>query len=259
MRGASMSCAIRQPMHAPDTPIVDESTRRLRALVRASLSSGVWALIALQVVMGLTLRATADDEGAAALLRFAGFVAATAAVLYGTAGVSAAFAAGREPVSVFTAIDAGRAVFGGFLWLIAKASLVAAAILQVVLTLLVAGAGQDANQAVTQLPSHMLPVAALSGFVLVYWMPLVFHRRDFRLFATLAEALRLVWGRAHAAGFLALLTLAPAALAWILDGRGGAITALLLQAVASLLAWAAYVYCVEWLQDTPSPKPAPIS
>lgn len=259
MRGASMSCAIRQPMHAPDTPIVDESTRRLRALVRASLSSGVWALIALQVVMGLTLRATADDEGTAALLRFAGFVAATAAVLYGTAGVSAAFAAGREPVSVFTAIDAGRAVFGGFLWLIAKASLVAAAILQVVLTLLVAGAGQDANQAVTQLPSHMLPVAALSGFVLVYWMPLVFHRRDFRLFATLAEALRLVWGRAHAAGFLALLTLAPAALAWIIDGRGGAITALLLQAVASLLAWAAYVYCVEWLQDTPSPKPAPIS
>ena len=259
MRGASMSCAIPYPMHAPDTPIADESTRRLRALVRATLSSGVWAVIALQVVMGLTLRATAGDEGAAALLRFAGLVAATAAVLYGTAGVSAAFAAGREPVSVLSAITAGRAVVGAFLWLIAKASLVAAATLQVVLTLLVVGTGQDANEAVTQLPSHMVPVAALSGFVLVYWMPLVFHRRDFRLFATLAEALRLVWGRAHAAGFLALLTLAPAALAWILDGRGGTITAFLLQAVASLLAWAAYVYCIEWLQDTPSPKPAPIS
>lgn len=259
MCGASISCAIRCPVHAPDTAIADESTRRLRALVRATLSSGVWAVIALQVVMGLTLRGSADDAGAAALLRFAVLVAATAAVLYGTAGVSAALAAGREPVSVVTALDAGRAVFGGFLWLIAKASLLATAILQVALIALVAGAGQDANQAATQLPSHMLPVAALSGFALVYWLPLVFYRRDFRLFATLAEALRLLWGRAHAAGFLALLTLAPAALAWILDGRGGAITAFLLQAVASLLAWAAYVYCVEWLQDTLSPKPAPIS
>lgn len=259
MCGASISCAIRCPVHAPDTAIADESTRRLRALVRATLSSGVWAVIALQVVMGLTLRGSADDAGAAALLRFAVLVAATAAVLYGTAGVSAALAAGREPVSVVTALDAGRAVFGGFLWLIAKASLLATAILQVALIALVAGAGQDANQAATQLPSHMLPLAALSGFALVYWLPLVFYRRDFRLFATLAEALRLLWGRAHAAGFLALLTLAPAALAWILDGRGGAITAFLLQAVASLLAWAAYVYCVEWLQDTLSPKPAPIS
>lgn len=248
-------------MAAPEMPVASEATRRLRALVRAALSRGVWLIIGLQLLMGLALRfPVGEDGGGMAAMRMLLLVLATAGVLYGTAGASAALAAGREPVSAMTALAAGSPVFGAFLWLLLKAGLLAVAVLQVVLTVVIAASGQDPNQAMTELPSHMLPLTALLGFVLVYWMPLVFFRRDFRLFATLAEALRLLRARLSTAGFLALLTLAPPALAWVLAGRGGATAAFLLQAVASLLAWAAYIYCVERLQDAAAPpKPAAIS
>lgn len=246
-------------MRAPDTVIADEPTRRLRAVVRAALSSGMWLVIALQILMGFALRLPGDEDGAMATVRLAVLMLATGGVLYSTAGVSAALAAGREPVSALTALAAARAVFGAFLWLLLKAGLVAIAAMQLILTVLIAAAGQDPTQAMAELPAHLLPVSALLGFVLVYWMPVVFYRRDFRLFATLGEALRLARMRLAAAGFLALLTLAPAAIAWALDGRGGITAAFLLQVIASLLAWTAYVYCVEWLQDATPPKPAPIS
>ena len=255
-----MSCAFRRcVMAAPDLPAADEATRRLRALVRSALSRGIWLIIALQLLMGLALRLPVSEEGGMAVVRMLLLVLATGGMLYGTAGASAALAAGREPVSVRAALVAGSPVFGQFLWLILKASLLAVGVLQVVLTLMIAASDQDPNQAMTELPSHMLPLTALLGFVLVYWMPVVFQRRDFRLFATLAQALRLMRARLAAAGFLAVLTLAPPALAWALAGRGGAPVAFLLQAVASLLAWTAYVYCVEWLQDAAPREPAPIS
>jgi len=247
-------------MAAPEMPVASEATRRLRALVRAALSRGIWLIIGLQLLMGLALRFPVGEEGGMAAMRMLLLVLATAGVLYGTAGASAALAAGGEPGSEMAAVAAGSPVFGAFLWLLLKAGLLALAVLQVVLTVVIAASGQDPNQAMAELPSHMLPLTALLGFVLVYWMPLVFYRRDFRLFATLAEALRLLRARLSTAGFLALLTLAPPALAWMLAGRGGAIAAFLLQAIASLLAWAAYIYCVEWLQDAAAPpKPSPIS
>lgn len=246
-------------MRAPDMAVADEPTRRLRAIVRAALSSGMWLGIALQILMGFALRLPGDEEGATATVRLAMLMIATAGVLYSTAGVSAALAAGREPVSAISAVTAARNVFGAFLWLLLKASLVAIAVMQLILTVLIAATGQDPTQAMAELPSQLLPVSALLGFVLVYWMPVVFYRRDFRLFATLAEALRLARTRLAAAGFLALLTLAPATIAWALGGRGGITAAFLLQVSASLLAWTAYIYCVEWLQDATPPKPAPIS
>lgn len=242
-----------------DMPVADESTRRLRALIRALLSHGIWAIIALQLLMGVVMRTPVGEGGAMAAMRTALLLAATLGVLYGTAGMSAALAASRDPVPIAGMVTAGRPVFGAFLWLVVKAGLLALAVLQVVLTITIAMSHQEPAQAIAQLPSFMLPLAAILGFVLVYWMPVVFHRRDFRLLATLAEALRLARSRLSAAGFLALLTLAPPALAWALDGRGGAPAAFVLQVMASLLAWAAYIYCVEWLQDTGTPQSPPVS
>lgn len=237
-------------MPAPDTT-ADESTRRLRAVVRAALSTGVWSVIAMQMLMAVAMRLPASDDGAIGGLPLVLLLLATAGVLYGTAGTSAALAAARDRVSVGTTLAAGQAALGPFLWLLLKAGLLTLAVMQLVFTLIIAATGVDPNAAMTELPSQMLPVAAALGFVLVYWMPVVFYRRDFRLFATLREALQLAHRRLAAAGFLALLTLAPAALAWGLGGRGGIAVAFLLQAIASLLAWTAYIYCVEWLQDAP--------
>lgn len=246
-------------MQAPDAPVADESTRRLRALVRAALSRGIWSIIALQLLLGVVMRVPTDDAGVMAVVRTMLLLIATAGVLYGTAGMSAALAAGREAISVSAMVQAGRTVFGPFLWLVIKAGLLGVAVLQVVLTIIIATSTQDPNHAIAQLPAYVMPLAALFGFILVYWMPVVFYRRDFGLFGTMAEALRLIRSRLAAAGFLAVLTLAPSALAWALGGGGGAPVAFVLQAIASLLAWTAYVYCVEWLQDTVPAKSEPIS
>ena len=152
-------------MAAPEMPVASEATRRLRALVRAALSRGIWLIIGLQLLMGLALRFPVGEEGGMAAMRMLLLVLATAGVLYGTAGASAALAAGREPVSEMAAVAAGSPVFGAFLWLLLKAGFLALAVLQVVLTVMIAASGQDPNQAMTELPSHMLPLTALLGFV----------------------------------------------------------------------------------------------
>ena len=228
----------------------NESALRLRALVRVFISPGIWAIILLQVLIQLVGRgAPAEEEDAgAAVVRMLIGSAAVVALLYLQAGVFAALARTRGPVSVGDVLRYGRTVFLTFVWIVVRASLVLAAIGMVVGTIVVAWLGASDPQAIAQqLAPAFVVTAVVLPFLFVYWLPHVFVSNDFRLFATLKQALLLFWQRRTQGWYLVLLILLPAILVGMLPGETPFAIRLVLGGAIMLLAWAANTYCIEWL------------
>jgi len=228
-----------------------EGTRRLRAAVRIGLSTGVWIVVAVQVALPLVAAMPGAADGAARLVRVAAVTFMLFGLLYLIAGASHALAAGRDPVSVPAVVRAGRTVFAPFLWLLLKSGLLAALIVQLGMIAAVTLSGLQPVVLLERVTPYAGMAIALLGFVLVYWMPIVFADRNFALFASLRQALHAAWARIGVSGYLAFLTLAPAAVALLLDAESGQLVLGALNLAASVMGWIAYVYCVEWRQSQP--------
>jgi hypothetical protein len=230
---------------------MSEGERRLRALVRAALSPGVWLAIGAQWLFTLLLRVNPfpASEGMYALARIAALSGSLLLFFFTLAGVSRALAVDREVVSVRRVLAVAPAVAARFLWLVVKASLFATLILNIVFILVRAGGEADIRAFIERQAEWFVWGSAALGFVFVYWLPLVFARGDFRLVATLIEALRILRQRLSGAGFLLLLTLAPTAIYAVLPEGATAWAPMLVGALGSFLGWIAFAYCAEWLQD----------
>lgn len=235
-----------------------EGERRLRAIVRACLSPGVWLVVGAQFLMQLALRqgAPAGEAGPDPL-----FTAAAAALMLGfvwlQAGAYRGLAQGAERLLLRETATVGVALFVRFLWLFLKLGLVAALVFNLFALLLLAGAGVHPEALVRRLVPYMGPLLAGLGFVFAYWLPLVFVSGDFRLFATWRRALATARRRLPQSGFLAALLFLPVALFALLPEATPETLLLALSLIASLCGWIAYIYCAEWLRDQ-SPR-APIS
>ena len=233
-----------------DSINVTEGGHRLRAIVRVLLSSGVWAVIGMQ--LGLTLLwhyALSDnrDPASSSLLLLA---IVLAGFLYLTAGVSGALADRREVVGLRDALRAGALYYAKFLWLIAKLVLLTGALLNVMIYL--TGTSEDPSRGTAAPMFGILPlVQGILSFVFVYWLPIVFTRGDFALFKTLRAALVMAWHRASNAGFLAFLTVTPAAVSFAVDDSIPLAAVLAINLVGGAMEWVAYAYCVGCLQDRP--------
>ena len=240
---------------------IQESALRLRALVRVFVSPGVWGIIVLQVLVQVAGRgapATEEDAGAAMLRMLFGSIAIVA-MLYMQAGVLAALVRTRGSVSIVDVLNSARTVFFSFVWLVVRAALVLAGIGMIAGVVVIGSLGTGDPQAIaSRLAPFFLATAMLLPFLFVYWLPHVFVHNDFRLFATLKQALTLFWQRRTQSWYLAILILLPAVGAGMLPSATPFAIRLILGGAIMLLAWAANTYCIEWLvtqrQVSPSPQ-----
>jgi hypothetical protein len=232
-----------------------EGERRLRALVRAFLSPGLWLVVGVQLALQLLLQrlSAAGEAPLAWLLALSGLLLGFAWL---QAGACHALAQGRDRLRPADLVRAGFNRFTRFLWLFLKLGLLAALLFNLAV-LPALGAGMSPDALIRGLAPYLGLVLAIAGFLFVYWLPWVFVTDDFRLFATLRRALATGWRRLPQSGFLALLLLLPPALFTLLPAGTPLWLLVPLAAGASLLGWAAYVYCAEWLRDTIPQSPPP--
>ncbi|TAM45510.1 MAG: hypothetical protein EPN55_08035 [Gammaproteobacteria bacterium] len=233
-----------------------EGERRLRALVRAFLSPGIWLVVGTQLALQLSLQQI-SGAGEAPLA----WVLALSGLLLGFAWLQAgayhALAQGRDRLLLADMARAGFGRFTRFLWMFIKLDLSVALLFNVVAFLSMLGSGTSPEGLVRGLAPFLGPLLAAVGFLFVYWLPLVFVTDDFRLFVTLRRALSTTWQRLPQSGFLALLILLPPALFTLLPSEAPLWLLVPLAVGASLLGWAAYIYCAEWLCDAAGASPSP--
>ncbi len=231
-----------------------EGERRLRALVRAFLSPGIWLVVSAQLTLQLSLQqlSGAGEAPLAWVLTLSGLLLGFAWL---QAGAYHALARGRDRLLLADMARTGLGRFTRFLWLFIKLGLLAALLLNVVVFLFVSGSGTSPEGLVRTLAPFLGLLLAAAGFLFVYWLPLVFVTDDFRLFATLRRALATAWQRLPQSGFLALLILLPPALFTLLPSETPLWLLVPLAAGASLLGWVAYIYCAEWLRDAAATSP----
>jgi len=200
-------------------PTPAESEQRIRAAVRVVLSPGVWLVIGLQVVF-VTLAQTIlplDDVGPTGLA-LATF-GASLILIYLVSGTFRSFALGNNTVSIYEALSRGKEVFTSFLWLLVQVVLLSSLVLFVLLGLFYSSGsvdGANTEQLLTEMVRNIRMIAIVIPFLLVYWFPVVFSTNDFRVFATLRSALRIIWQRLWKSGFLAFLIFFPLVAFWLL-------------------------------------------
>ncbi len=234
-------------------PTPTESEQRVRAAVRVVLSPGVWLVIGLQVVF-MTLRTQTilplGDFGPTGL---APVIFGTLLILiYLMSGTFRSFALGNSTVSIYETLSRGKEVFASFLWLLVQVGLLAVVVGFVLLNLLYLSRSVDLEQLITEMVPYVTIIAMVVPFLLVYWFPVVFSTNDFRVFATLRSALRIIWQRLWRSGFLAFLIFFPLVAFWLLPDSSPLIVFLIVSVIGEVMGWTAYVYCVESLASNPS-------
>ncbi len=244
---------VRASMNQQPTP--SESEQRIRAAVRVVLSPGVWLVIGLQVVF-VTFRTQTilplDDIGPTGLA-LATF-GALLILIYLVSGTFRSFALGDGTVSIYETLSRGKEVFASFLWLLVQVGLLLLLALFVILSLLYSTRsvdGTNTEQLITEMVPNVRIIAMVIPFLLVYWFPVVFSTNDFRVFATLRSALRIIWQRLWKSGFLAFLIFFPLVAFWLLPDDSPLIVFLIFNVIGEVMGWTAYVYCVESLARNP--------
>jgi hypothetical protein len=243
-----------------------EGERRIRAVVRALLSSGVWLVIAVQVLAAAVfvyrVIPIMSSDAAAVELPGALFLLVALLVLYVylMSGTSRSFAVGTAVVSAQESLNRGKEVFGAFLLLALKVlvlALIFLYLLGLVVQLISVSTGSDVQTVLSQVGPVIRLMATIAPFALVYWLPVMFVRNDFRAIPTLRAALLLIWQRLWKSGFLAFLAFSPLLVFWLLPAGSPPALMLVLSVVGQLMAWSAYVYCVELLTEgRPVPRAA---
>ncbi|MDH3311120.1 MAG: hypothetical protein OEM95_10665 [Gammaproteobacteria bacterium] len=228
-----------------------EGAMRLHATIRALLSPGIWFVLAAQMALLFSLQWRVPAEAAPLQSLLAVFLTATAlmAFFYLQAGAFHALTQGRSTLSVMEIVRAGKPVFISFVWLTLKAGLLFALTMNVLVLVVLMLTGSDFKDLMQLLASTFGPMTALLGFVFVYWLPVVFVQRDFRLLPSLKVSLQVAWTRIAHAMFLALLVLVPALVTGLLPAESPLLVNALANLASGFLGWIAYIYCVDILQQ----------
>jgi hypothetical protein len=231
-----------------------ESGLRLRAAIRALLSPGIWLLLSVQIALVFTLRWSVPADASPLTSALAIFLTATALMLfyYLQAGAFHALTQGRETLTVAEVVRAGRVVFAAFVWLTLKAGLLLAAVMNVLIFVALLLTGHDIKAVMNALSPFFSPVVGILAFVLVYWLPFVFVRREFHLLPSLKAALQIAWDRLSDSAFLAFLVLVPVLVSGWLPSDTPLLFDLLVSVVSGVMGWIAYIYCIEVLREQPS-------
>ena len=227
-----------------------EGERRIRALIRAVISPGIWLVVFLQLAVVVARWSAPPDQPVQLLGRLALVAGAVTAMFYMVSGAYQALAATRSIVSMRAVIEAGRRAFFPLLGLVVKTgALGLAAAILVLLAARIAGLLGDAESAAPIIFTAAIAMSGVLSYLFVYWLPWVFVHQDFRVVPSLLAALDVFRARFSKSGFVALLTLGPTALALVLPNDSGLIVVLLVSLLNLMTAWSAYIYAAEYLGD----------
>jgi hypothetical protein len=227
-----------------------EGERRIRSLVRAAVSPGVWLVVFLQLLLVVSRWAAPPDQPAQWIGRLALIAGAVTVMFYGVSGAYQALARTRSVLSIRAVIESGRDAFYPLLGLVVKTGLLG--LLGAFVVLLAAqsvGFARDEQAAAALIPTVALAIGGILSFIFVYWLPWVFVNRDFRVFPGLRAAVTVLWSRLAQSGFVAVLTLGPTAIALALPDQIGLAIVLLVSMLNQMTAWIAYIYCAEYLNE----------
>jgi hypothetical protein len=237
-----------------------ENELRIRAAVRAVLSPGVWLVIAVRVfivvlwshmIVPASVPTTSEAGPTSSMALLVTLSLFVYAYLFG--GALRSFVVGDGRVSVPEILKRGKDVFNQFVWLCIKALLVVLLMAVFFLSASVTGASDELE--VQARFEEIAPTMNLIGtialfivpFLLVYWLPLVFVTRDFRMFSTMRAAVVTLWRRLSTSGYLAFLVLFPVALFWLVPDNVPLVVVLALGILGDLMRWTARVYCAQYL------------
>lgn len=233
------------------TPAPTEGELRLHAMVRAVLSPGIWFVLAAQLLLMFALQWRVPEGAAPLMSALAIFLTAAALMLffYLQAGAFHALTRGRGTLPVSEVIRAGRTVFAAFVWLLLKAGLLFALVMNILVLVALLLTGSDIKNLTQALAAYFGPMTGALGFVFAYWLPLVFVQREFRLFPTLKASLRITRERLAQSAFLAFMVLVPAVAAGFLPADSPALLHALASVITGFLGWVAYIYCADVLRQ----------
>jgi hypothetical protein len=243
-----------------DIPARTEGELRLHAMVRAVLSPGIWFVLAAQLLLMFALQWRVPEDAAPLVSTLAIFLTAAALMLffYLQAGAFQALSQGREALPAGEVVRAGKTVFTAFVWLILKAGLLFAVAMNVLMLVALLLTGSNLEGLTQALTAYFGPMTGVLAFVFVYWLPLVFVQREFRLLPGLRASLRIAWARLSHSAFLALMVLVPALVAGLLPADSPVLFNALVSLVTGILGWIAYIYCVDALRQRQHAAPEKI-
>ena len=227
-----------------------ESGLRLRSAIRALLSPGIWLVLSVQITLIFVMHWKVP--AGAAPLTSALAILLTATILmffyYLQVGAFHTLTQNRETLTVADVLRSGRVVFAAFVWLALKAGLLLLAVMNVLIVIVMLVTGYDIKTFMHVLSPFFGPLIGVVALVFVYWLPVVFVRREFRLLPSLRAALEIARRRVSDFGFLAVLVLLPALVSGWLPADTPLPVDLLLSMVSGIMGWIAYIYCVEVLR-----------
>jgi len=141
-----------------------------------------------------------------------------------------------------------RLIFARFLLLSIKVGLLGFLFINIVVVIAQGLTGLEPEEVFNAVASYLTVIVAVMALALVYWLPLVFVKGNFSMLVTMREALQLGWTRINQAGFLAALILAPPLLMWLTSDYLPSVIMVLGSVIGELMAWVAFVYCVDFLK-----------
>jgi hypothetical protein len=229
---------------------INENTRRLRAAVRTFMSPAVWLLAAYQAALLMLMRIDLSGFGKTVETLYGPlvFTVLFMGLFFLAAGTYQSFASSRSLVQIPTVIANGRKIFSHFILLSIKVGLLGLVVINVLVLVAQGFSGLAPEEILRIYARYLTLIVAGLALVFVYWLPLVFVRGNFRLFETLSAALTIGRKRLPQVGFLAALILLPPAILAILPGGTHAMISMVISVAGELMAWVAYVYCVDYLQ-----------
>lgn len=234
-----------------DIRVRTEGELRLHAMVRAVLSPGIWFVLAAQLLLMFALQWRVPEDAAPQLSMLAIFLTAATLMLffYLQAGAFQALSQGREALPVSEVVRAGKAVVAAFVWLLLKAGLLFAVAMNVLVLVALLLTGSNLEGLTQALTAYFGPMTGVLAFIFVYWLPLVFVQREFRLLPGLKASLRVARERLSHSAFLALMVLVPALVVGLLPADSPVLINALASLATGILGWIAYIYCVDVLRQ----------
>jgi len=228
----------------------NESTRRLRAIVRVFMSPAIWLLALYQGLMLSVLRLDLQPQGGDATSLLGPLVFATLFLgfFFLVAGTYHSFVRESSLISIGMVFRNARPIFSRFIFLSIKVGLLGFLLINIVVVVVQGVAGLEPEEIFKAVANYLAPAVGLTALALVYWLPLVFFKGNFNMFETMREALLLGWARLDKVGFLAALILLPPILLWLTSGKLPQVMVVAGSVVGEVLAWVAYVYCVDFLK-----------
>lgn len=236
-------------MTEPVSP-ANESTRRLRATVRVFMSPAIWLLAAYQALMLSVLRIDLKQFSESVVGFYGPFI--FAAMFLGffflAAGTYQSFVRESSLVRVITVFRNAQTIFSRFIFLSVKVGLLGFLFINIVVVIAQGITGLKPEEIFSVLANYLALIVSLFALALVYWLPLVFVKGNFNMLETMREALLLSWARIGHVGFLAVLILLPTFLLWLGSNQLSPTVVVVGSVVGELLAWVAFVYCVDYLK-----------